>query len=637
MRVKLIQITQNPIDVMWTAARTCYSSKSPVEMWDNIYADMNADDVLTGDSFKSVDDKHWKLVKKVLDSHHDSIAEHVYFTFAIEGISRACYDKDTEVLTKDGWKLFKDINITTDEFVTRNQQNGQVELHKAIDYITYDYEGILHEYSSQNISLSVTPNHSLFIKPFDVRIKHDYKLVPSEEIKFKRFYMTKTFNYTSKVVPTVQINGYSYLRNYKGVYKEKFTDTLNLDKEYFLPLLAWYLSDGSVYYNTKENSACISIAQTQCAKNVMNRTRERIADLISNLGFTAHMNKGAVRFKSLTLGKFFKELGYCNEKYIPFDLFECFNQRYAKMFIDEYLKGDGSIDKNGCGKLYTSSKKLADQLYTLCFMAGYTCKIRVINPRGVHEINGHIVNAKLPSYVINVTLSENGRNREILIKKDKHLTQKYYNDKVYCVTVPNHTLFVRRNGIAVWCGNCSHQLVRHRHCTFSQQSQRYVEIKEDYNDIQSHQVKYNVAEGIEYYKDMKEHYTALKQICDKYFVDVNEDNFRTFANMLVRYLKDIEVGEKPEDARQLLPNATKTNITMSCNLRELIHICNLRLCSRAQTEIRELFKLIKAEVTEQDERLGSLLVSQCESLGYCPEHQCCGKMKTLPESLGQNG
>ena len=173
---------------------------------------------------------------------------------------------------------------------------------------------------------------------------------------------------------------------------------------------------------------------------------------------------------------------------------------------------------------------------------------------------------------------------------------------------------------------CSHQLVRHRAgIVFSQQSQRYVEIKEDYNDIQSHQVKYNVAEGIEYYKDMKEHYTALKQICDKYFVDVNEDNFRTFANMLVRYLKDIEVGEKPEDARQLLPNATKTNITMSCNFRELIHICNLRLCTRAQTEIRQLFSEIVKCVKEQDERLASYLVPQCEVLGLCTEKECCGR------------
>ena len=83
MKVKLIQMTQNPIDVMWTAARTCYSAKSPIEMWE----DINKDDM----KFNVLElQKHWNLVKKVLDSGHQSVAEHVYFTFAIEGISRAC-------------------------------------------------------------------------------------------------------------------------------------------------------------------------------------------------------------------------------------------------------------------------------------------------------------------------------------------------------------------------------------------------------------------------------------------------------------------------------------------------------------------------------------------------------------------
>ena len=87
MKVKLIQVTQNPIDVMWTAARTCYSEKSPIEMWDNRWDGMTECYTKTAEEFTA---KHWNLVKKVLDSGHQSIAEHVYFTFAVEGISRAC-------------------------------------------------------------------------------------------------------------------------------------------------------------------------------------------------------------------------------------------------------------------------------------------------------------------------------------------------------------------------------------------------------------------------------------------------------------------------------------------------------------------------------------------------------------------
>ena len=86
MKVKLIQITQNPIDVMWTAARTCYSEKSPVEMWEDWQKLLDPDNeevVCDFNEYKNMREKHWNLVKKVLDSGHQSIAEHVYFTFAI--------------------------------------------------------------------------------------------------------------------------------------------------------------------------------------------------------------------------------------------------------------------------------------------------------------------------------------------------------------------------------------------------------------------------------------------------------------------------------------------------------------------------------------------------------------------------
>ena len=88
---------------------------------------------------------------------------------------------------------------------------------------------------------------------------------------------------------------------------------------------------------------------------------------------------------------------------------------------------------------------------------------------------------------------------------------------------------------------------------------------------------------------------------------------------------------KPEDARQVLPNATKTNITMSINLRELMHVSNLRLCTRASLEIRQLFQAIKKEVEQKDERLASLLVPSCEVHGFCVEHKCCGRKPKLEE------
>ena len=180
---------------------------------------------------------------------------------------------------------------------------------------------------------------------------------------------------------------------------------------------------------------------------------------------------------------------------------------------------------------------------------------------------------------------------------------------------------------------CSHQLVRHRLCTYSQQSQRYVEIKEDIDVISSllHQAMDGL--GVEAQEEAEK---KLMKICEQYFVDVNEYNTVQYAHCLYWYLKHIQQGAKAEDARNLLPNATKTNLVITTNLRNLMHISEIRLCTRAQKEIRNLFKLIKEEVTKQNEMLGSMLIVQCDKLGYCPEHKSCGRKPTRDEIWGKN-
>lgn len=145
---------------------------------------------------------------------------------------------------------------------------------------------------------------------------------------------------------------------------------------------------------------------------------------------------------------------------------------------------------------------------------------------------------------------------------------------------------------------CSHQLVRHRHCSFSQQSQRYVNLKDT--------TEFALPETIEDFAIINK---TLEQIANCYEILV-------------------EHGVKPEDARAILPNACTTNLVMSCNLRELIHICNERLCAKAQTEIRELVNAMKDEVIERLPFLKPYLQPKCVKLGKCTEFKSCGRIKS---------
>lgn len=138
----------------------------------------------------------------------------------------------------------------------------------------------------------------------------------------------------------------------------------------------------------------------------------------------------------------------------------------------------------------------------------------------------------------------------------------------------------------------THQLVRHRHATFDQQSQRYVRYKHP-----EYTVPASIAEDSE---------LAAK------FSEAIEGNVELYTEMLGQ---DVPA----EDARFLFPNGMRTNLVMTVNLRDLIHMSGLRLCTMAQWEIRKLFALIKAEMRRTSPFLASFLVIKCVSLGYCDE------------------
>ena len=83
----------------------------------------------------------------------------------------------------------------------------------------------------------------------------------------------------------------------------------------------------------------------------------------------------------------------------------------------------------------------------------------------------------------------------------------------------------------------------------------------------------------------------------------------------------LDAGVPAEDARFLLPNAASTNFKIVVNFQELLHICDLRLCTRAQWEFRRVASMMRAEVYRRFPELGKYLQPKCGELraGYCDE------------------
>ena len=145
---------------------------------------------------------------------------------------------------------------------------------------------------------------------------------------------------------------------------------------------------------------------------------------------------------------------------------------------------------------------------------------------------------------------------------------------------------------------CTHQLVRHRHMSFSQKSQRYVTEKGEFEYVTPKTIENSALN--EEYKEM------MKKISDFYG-------------------KLVEAGIPGEDARSVLPNAATSSLIVSLNLRELMHLAQLRLCTNAQLEIRTLVRKMCDLVVEQEPWLKDYLVPKCEIKGYCDEIRGCGR------------
>lgn len=147
----------------------------------------------------------------------------------------------------------------------------------------------------------------------------------------------------------------------------------------------------------------------------------------------------------------------------------------------------------------------------------------------------------------------------------------------------------------------THQLVRHRIASFSQQSQRYVRLSEP---------TYVVPETV------KRDPEAMK---------VYEE---TMNGIWDSYSKLIGMGIPAEDARYVLPNGCTTNITITMNARELLHFFSMRCCNRAQWEIREMADEMLRLCKEVSPVIFSDAGPACIR-GPCPEgKKTCGHPRT---------
>jgi hypothetical protein len=384
--------------------------------------------------------KDFSKYEKVILGHF-----HSYEEVSKNCVQLGCYDKETEVLTDQGWKYFKDLD-KTEKIATLNPNTKEIEYQKPIRYIEYKYNGKMYSVHTNYLDICVTPNHNIYCAKKEYKY---YKLHKASEIyKINEKHLPRTHESIKQISPD-----YFILPEYRNIYYSgrgyKKTEYYQKEKkipfDLFVEFMAWYLSEGNFGKNT------VHITQ----KKYYNEVNIVVCKLCKYLGcnnsisIDKRTNTPKFNIFSTQLKNYLQQFGKSRNKYIPL-IIKNSNIIHLNLFLETYIKGDGNISKSH--KMISSlSKKMRNDFQELFFKLG------------------------MSSRIFKKTIYFHKRNFSII--KPIHETLEKYKGIVYCVEVPNHIIYVRRNGIAYWCGNSS------RYVTFSESNDKskYVYIIQDYN------------------------------------------------------------------------------------------------------------------------------------------------------------
>ena len=155
----------------------------------------------------------------------------------------------------------------------------------------------------------------------------------------------------------------------------------------------------------------------------------------------------------------------------------------------------------------------------------------------------------------------------------------------------------------------THQLVRHRLASYSQQSQRYVGMSGQTCIVPPSVINNEKANAL-FMKQIDDAWNCYKELVDQ--------------------------GISKEDARFILPHGTETRLVMTMNARELHHFFTLRLCRRAQWEIRELARKMLILVRDAAPEIFDLAGPSCVVEGVCKEaHSCNEPYENMEKMLSE--
>jgi len=457
-----------------------------------------------------------------------------------------CYDAQTEVLTSEGWKRWPE--VTGHERFFTLSADDRIELQDPQRLIVNDYDGPMVRICKAQLDLLVTPDHRMLARR-----------------------RRQAHNERWAMVPAADLTQASHrLRLGRGVWHaDDDDDHMPAGR---MALLGFFIGDGH-------------LGRTGPPSFRLRKQRE--------LNFF-HTHAAAAGFPIKSAG---------DDRYYlvadeDFRLLakKCYDDDRAKVVPPEVLTGsvedlrellaglmnsDGSIGPTGKRTFSTTSRVLAGQLQEIALKTGAAALVHDHpfdrDPRHLGSKPRYRVTLYRPRNMLpKVGWTVEDRRREVRVE--------HYRGRVYCATVPNGTLYVRRNGKPVWCGNSPfehnsmtfyvqapifvfRELLRHRIASYNEESGRYRQLRPVFY-VPGPERKL-VQEG----KPGAYHFVEGTPEQHKITVEATR---RSCEQAYAAYLEMLSAGVAREVARGVLPVATYSSLYVTLNARALMNFLSLR-------------------------------------------------------------
>ena len=332
----------------------------------------------------------------------------------------ACLKPNCDVLTTKGWKNICDVTLKDKVAILDNDDNICYE--RPTEVHEYDYNGKMYQLQSEQVDLTVTPNHRMWIKK---RNKNNFEFMTAENVFGKRVKYKKNAN---NFQPD----------NWIG---EKFIIPAYDDGNGLIREVEIYMNDWLTFFG-------IWITEGWLDRHTVGITanKQRVKDALNKcdtLNRYFHFSKDKSDQWSITniqLANLMKKysVGALN-KFLPEWVWQL-NKEQCRTLLGAMELGDGYTN--------TSSKKMADDVTRLALHAGYSSYCRA--PEDKKETDNYVI-------TIIKTKTEPQVNHGHVHTQNGQLENWIdYIGKVHCLTVRTGVFLVKENGKPVWTGNSAH-------------------------------------------------------------------------------------------------------------------------------------------------------------------------------------